>query len=80
MVEGSGRAVQFIDVGMEDAVNKSDAGTLVGVLVRELDVDLPEATFEWRYVTLANCWLREIFWLTLYRALEPDVELLPVVC
>lgn len=40
---------------MEDAVNKSDAGTLVGVLVRELDVDLPEATFEWRCVTLANC-------------------------
>ena len=55
MVEGSGRAIQFIDVGMEDAVNKSDAGTLVGVLVGELDVDLPEATFEWRCVTLANC-------------------------
>ena len=65
---------------MEDAVNKSDAGTLVGVLVGELDVDLPEATFERRYVTLADCWLRGISWLTLYRALEPDVELLPVVC
>jgi len=80
VVEGSGRAIQFIDVGMEDAVNKSDAGTLVGVLVGELDVDLPEATFEWRCMTLAHCWLREISWLTLYRALEPDVELLPMVC
>lgn len=79
MVEGSGSVVQFIDVGMEDAVNKSDAGTLVGVLVGELDVDLPEATFEWRCVTLAHCWLHEDDRHTLYWALEPDVELLPVV-
>jgi hypothetical protein len=65
---------------MEDAVNKSDAGTLVGVLVGELDVDLPEATFERRCVMLAHCWLHEDVQLTLYWALEPDVELLPVVC
>lgn len=31
---------------MEDAIHEADAGALVGVLVGELDVNLPEAALE----------------------------------
>ena len=32
---------------MEYPVHKADARTLVRILVRELDMDLPETTLEW---------------------------------
>lgn len=41
--------LQLIDVWVEDAIDESNAGTLVGILVRELDVDLPETAFEGSY-------------------------------
>jgi hypothetical protein len=37
---------QFIDIGVEYAVHESNAGALVGVLVRELDMNFPEAALE----------------------------------
>lgn len=37
---------QLIDIGVEDAVDESDAGRLVRVGVGELDVDFPNATLE----------------------------------
>lgn len=39
---------QFIDVGVEYPIYEADAGALVGVLVRKLDMDLPETTGKWR--------------------------------
>lgn len=41
-------SVQFVDVGVEDPIHEADAGTFVRVLVRELDVDFPEATLKGR--------------------------------
>lgn len=41
-----GRDGQLVDIGVEDAVHEADAGALVGVLVGQLDVDLPEAALE----------------------------------
>ena len=35
------RDVQFIDIGVEDAVHKADAGRLVRVLIGQFDMDLP---------------------------------------
>jgi hypothetical protein len=37
---------ELVDVGVEDAVDKADAGRLVRVLVGELDVDFPEPAEE----------------------------------
>jgi hypothetical protein len=37
---------QFIDIGVEYAIHESNAGALVGVLVRELDMNFPEAALE----------------------------------
>lgn len=41
---------QFIDVGVEDLVHEPDAGRLVGELLRELDMNLPDAVREWRCI------------------------------
>ena len=38
--------IQFIDIGMEDAVDEADTWTLVGILIWELDMDLPKAASE----------------------------------
>jgi hypothetical protein len=44
---GQGRHdAQLINVGMEDAVNESDRGALVGVLVGDFNMDLPGAAGE----------------------------------
>ena len=53
---------QLVDIGMEYPVHEADTRALVGVLVWQLDVDLPQSADE-------RC---------LDRALEADVELLPV--
>lgn len=47
MAEGG---VQFVDVGMEDAVDKADAGRLVGILIWELDVHFPQTAGK-------GCWV-----------------------
>lgn len=60
---GSIHGLQLVDVGMEDAVREADAGRLVRVGIRELDVDLPQTTFEGG----------------VGGALESDVEVLPLV-
>jgi hypothetical protein len=33
--------VQLIDIRVEYSIDKADAGTLVGILIGQLDVDLP---------------------------------------
>ena len=38
--------LQFVDVGVEDPVHKADTRRLVRVLIRQLDVDFPDAAFE----------------------------------
>ena len=38
--------LQFIDIGVEDAIHEADTRRLVRVLVGQLDVDLPNAAFE----------------------------------
>jgi hypothetical protein len=38
--------VQFVDVGMEYPVYEADARTFVGILIRQLNMDLPEAALE----------------------------------
>lgn len=38
---------QLIDIRMEDAVDKSYARALVGILIGQLHVDFPVATLEW---------------------------------
>lgn len=38
--------VQLIDIWVEYAIHEADAGALVGVLVRKLNVDLPKAAGE----------------------------------
>ena len=38
---------QLIDIGMENAVDKSYAGALVWVLIGQFDVNLPVTTLEW---------------------------------
>jgi hypothetical protein len=44
--------VQFVDVGVKYSIYEADAGTLVGILVWQLDVDLPEAALKRCYDTL----------------------------
>ena len=44
---------------MEYLVHEADAGGLVWVLVRELDVDLPEATGEGRCDCLAHLVIKD---------------------
>lgn len=39
----SGLCLQFIDVRVEDLVHEPDAGRLVGELLWQLDMDLPDA-------------------------------------
>jgi len=46
---GIGGHVQLVDVGMEYAVYEAYAGALIGILVGELDVDLPGAALEGCY-------------------------------
>lgn len=42
------RFLQFIDVWVEDPVHEAYAGALVGILVWQLNVDLPQPAFERR--------------------------------
>lgn len=47
---------QFINVWVEDAVHKANAGALVRVLIGQLDVDLPESALEGRcMVSIGMC-------------------------
>ncbi len=43
------RYAQLIDIGVKYLVHEPDGRRLIGVLVRELDVNLPHATFERSY-------------------------------
>jgi hypothetical protein len=47
------RCVQLIDVGVEYPVHEADAGALVRILIWQLHVNLPEATFEGCYESSA---------------------------
>ena len=40
---------QFVDIWVEYPVDKANTRRLVGICIRELDVDLPEPAFEWGY-------------------------------
>jgi hypothetical protein len=70
---------QLIYVGMEYPVDEANTRALIGVLIGQLDMDLPETALE------RGCFSSiPTFWLwyskrTILRPLEPDVELLPVV-
>lgn len=64
---------------MEDAVNEANAGALVGVLIGQLDVDLPEPSLEWRYSVSKVHEVKKCS-LTIFRPLESDIELLPILC
>jgi len=72
--------VQFINVGVEYPVHEADAGTLVRVLIRQLDVNLPETALKRCYSLSAQALhilyrAHTVFW-----TLEPYIELLPVPC
>ena len=45
--------LQFVDVGVENAINKANARGFVRVLVGEFDVDLPHATLKWRCLAIS---------------------------
>lgn len=47
-------ALQFIDVGMEYTVDKSNTWTLVWVLIWQLYVDFPETTGKWRCIMVSD--------------------------
>ena len=77
---GSSFHLQLIDVGVKYAVDEADAGRLVGVLIRELDVDLPKAALEGcchRLLVLSRLPILVPRIRTFRRPFEPDVELLP---
>jgi hypothetical protein len=38
--------VQLIDIGMKYSVHEANAGALIGILVGELDMDLPKSAGE----------------------------------
>jgi hypothetical protein len=38
--------LQFVDVGVENPVHEADTRRLIRVLIRQLDVDFPDAAFE----------------------------------
>jgi hypothetical protein len=46
LLENNHGGVQLVDVGMEDAVHKSNARGFVRILVRDLDMDLPNTAGE----------------------------------
>lgn len=64
---------------MEYPVYETNAGALIGVLVGQLDVDLPQTTGK-------RCWVCQLlcesemgrFRRTLFWAFEPNIELLPM--
>lgn len=49
------RHIQLVDIGVEDAVHEADARALVGVLIGQLNVDLPETALEWRCSSVSRC-------------------------
>jgi hypothetical protein len=72
--------LQLVNVGVEDAVHKPNAGALVRVLVRQLNVDLPETAlegccelFQHRILVVSTSTAS----LTLFWTLESDKEFLP---
>lgn len=66
---------------MEDPVDKADARALVGVLVWQLDVDLPVSPSEWcctgQYGAIKMGY--ELMVHTFFGSLEADVEFLPKI-
>lgn len=44
-----GESLQLVDIGMENAINKTNTRRLIRVRVWELDVDLPNSTLERSY-------------------------------
>lgn len=74
--------LQFIDIRVEDSIDEADARGFVRILVGELDVNFPYAVLEGCWAVLASCdmldlWTQWTIQLTLCRALESHVELLP---
>jgi hypothetical protein len=54
--EGELEPSQFVNVWVEDAVHKANAGALVRVLIWQLDVDLPKSALEGRcMVSICMC-------------------------
>ena len=43
----TGKGLQLVDVGVEDAIHEANARAFVGVLVGQFDVDFPEAALKW---------------------------------
>ena len=39
--------LHFVDVGMEDLIDEANTRALIRVLVRQLDMNLPQAAFKW---------------------------------
>ena len=39
--------LQLVDIGMEDLIDEANTRALIRVLVRQLDMNLPQAAFEW---------------------------------
>jgi hypothetical protein len=76
-----GCVLQLVDVGVEDAVHKPNARALVRVLIRQLNVDLPETALEGCCDLFQHGILvvsTSTASLTLFWTLESDKELLPV--
>lgn len=65
---------------MEDTVHETNAGALVGILVGQLDVDLPKTALERCCIKSAHIKGSCGGPHTVFRPLEPDVELLPALC
>jgi hypothetical protein len=55
------RDSQLVNVGMEDAVQETDTRRLVWVILRQLNVNLPDTALKW----------------SIGRALESHIKLLP---
>lgn len=70
--------LQLIDVGVEDAIDKSNTGALIRILIGELDVNFPMAASERRCARLVQGREEHDTTPTFFRALEAHIKLLPV--
>ena len=48
---------QLVDIGVEDLVHEADGRRLERILVRELDMDLPQSTGEWRLIGVLEAYV-----------------------
>lgn len=65
---------------MEYPVHKANAWALIGVLIWQFDVNLPETALEGSYDSSAVPKEIKVSRHTLFWAFKPDVELLPMLC